>query len=238
MHTSRNKTRSGRETFFPGRIACLIVMTVYAGVIAAAQSGPSDYQPGTITAVAPHAQMTSSQHQQYDVSVKVGDTVYTVLYTPPPGVDSVKYYAGLQLLVMPRGDKLVFNSRLTGSTEVPILHRETSPSSGLDWSKAPSQYYSMKLQNLTDSLGLSPEQQSRVKPILAQEAAGLNVLWGNPSLSTKEKLQRLEQAVRSSDEQIKPILSREQLEKLQAMRQEQEQEVKRRLEEQKPDREE
>jgi hypothetical protein len=37
---------------------------------------------------------TASDVVSYDVSVKVGNTVYLVLYTPPLGVSTVKYAGG------------------------------------------------------------------------------------------------------------------------------------------------
>jgi len=56
----------------------------------------------------------------YDVSVKVGDTVYVVLYTPPPGEQSVKYVAGRDLLVLVGKSTIRYNDILGQSHEVPI----------------------------------------------------------------------------------------------------------------------
>ena len=173
---------------------------------------------------------------QYDVNVQVLNTLYTVLYTPPPGVNSVEYFSGLQLLVLVKADTIVFNTRVSGRTEVPILKRETvAGDSNIDFSKAPSQYYSMKLRNLSENLDLSKEQQTRIRPILEQEAGELNYVWGNPVLSQKDKLEKLRQAVHTSDQQMKPILSQTQRDKLEKMRREQEQEVRERLKQQHTD---
>ena len=56
----------------------------------------SKYQVGTITEVKPHqdAGGSATGAAGYDVSVKVGDTIYVVLYTPPLGEETVKYAAG------------------------------------------------------------------------------------------------------------------------------------------------
>jgi len=56
----------------------------------------SKYQVGTITEVKAHqaAGSSASDAASYDVSVKVGDTIYVVLYTPPLGEETVKYSAG------------------------------------------------------------------------------------------------------------------------------------------------
>lgn len=187
------------------------------------------YQPGTIQNVVRHPGSTED-HLQYDVSVKVANTLYTVLYTPPPGVNSAEYFRGFQILVLVKQNALVFNSRVSGTTEVPILRRETlAGDNGVDFSKAPGQYYSMKLRNLSERLDLSQEQQTRIQPILEQEAGELNYVWGNPVLSQKDKLEKLRHAVKTSDQEMKPLLSQTQWDTLQRMRQEQEQELRERL---------
>ncbi len=57
----------------------------------------SKYQVGTITEVKTHqtAGSGASDAASYDVSVKVGGTIYVVLYTPALGEDTVKYAAGV-----------------------------------------------------------------------------------------------------------------------------------------------
>lgn len=130
------------------------------------------YQPGTILGVSRHlAGASESDTVVYDVSVKVGSTIYTVLYAPPAGANRVEYSAGSDLLVFVGTDTLTFNSKLSGETEVPILRRESiSPEATLDWSKAPSQYFSMKQSHLSEALQLNPDQTAKIKPILEQEA--------------------------------------------------------------------
>jgi hypothetical protein len=211
-----------------------IAMIAVLGAFALGQSPQSQYQVGTIMKVVPHrassGQGAPSNTEPYDISIKVGNTLYTVLYTPPPGVNSTPYTAGLEPMVLVKDDTLVFNSRLTGSTELPILNREElSTNNGLDWSKAPSQYFSLKMQHLTQVLNLSDEQQKSIKPILEQESGELSYLWNNPAISQREKLDRLEKTVQASDQKIIPRLSQEQREKLQALRKEQKEELKQRL---------
>jgi hypothetical protein len=57
---------------------------------------------GTITEVKSHqaAGSGASDAASYDVSVKVADIVYVVLYTPALCEDTVKYAAGRDLLVL------------------------------------------------------------------------------------------------------------------------------------------
>ncbi len=61
----------------------------------------SKYQVATITDVKTHqAGGGASDVVSYDVSVKVADTIYVTLYTPPSGENTVKYAAGRELLVL------------------------------------------------------------------------------------------------------------------------------------------
>lgn len=220
----------GRTTILTLIIALSILIALSAPPSALSQNS-SAYQPGTIMKAVRHPS-AGGQSQQYDVSVKVLNTLYTVLYTPPPGVNTVEYVSGLEILVLVKKDTLVFNSRVSGSTEVPILARETVASdNGIDFSKAPSEYYSMKLRNLSENLDLNEDQQTRIQPILEQEAGELNYVWGNPALSQKDKLEKLRQAVRTSDRKMKPLLTHAQWEKLQTMRQQQERELNQRMQE-------
>ena len=82
----------------------------------------SKYQVGTITEVKVHqpAGGDASDTASYDVSVKVGDTVYVVLYTPALGESTVKYAAGRDLLVLVGKNKITYNDILGRSYEVPI----------------------------------------------------------------------------------------------------------------------
>ena len=56
---------------------------VCVAILSSAQTGSSKYQPGTITAVARHQNAPGGAWRRccrYDVSVKVGNTLYKVLY--------------------------------------------------------------------------------------------------------------------------------------------------------------
>jgi hypothetical protein len=87
----------------------------------------------------------------------------------------------------------------------------------------------MKLQNLSESLNLSEDQQRQIKPILEQESGQLQQYWGNPTVSQKDKLKEWEKVVRSSDQKIRPLISDEQWRNLEAMRKQQKQELKKRV---------
>ena len=202
----------------------LICVTVAS---ASAQAPSPKFEPGTITAVT--ARQSPGQHDtdvtQYEVSVKVGDTTYLVLYTPLNGANAVKFSAGNQLLVLVGSTTLTFNSALSGKTEVPILSRETQPAETLDLSQACGGYFSKKLEHLSEILTLTEGQQAEVKPIFEQETGEVGQICHNPALSREAKLSAYEKIVRASDQKLKPLLSATQLQKLQDLRTAQKEEL-------------
>jgi len=82
----------------------------------------SKWQIATITEVKPHpaAGERASDATSYDVSAKVGDTIYVVLYTTPLGELPPKYAAGRDLLVFIGKDTITYNDILGRSLQVPI----------------------------------------------------------------------------------------------------------------------
>jgi hypothetical protein len=204
-------------------ITAILVCTAIVQVSGQAES--AKYERGTIVAVARHQTDQGDSDQvvaKYDVSIQVRDTVFVVLYTPPNGANGVEYAPGIDLLVLIGQDTLTFPSKLSGTTEVPILQRKDLPAQDvLDWSKAPSQYFAMKMRHLSASLGLSDDQQARIKPIAEQEAGEAGQVCFNPVVPRKERLKQWEKIVRASDAKIKPILSEDQWDRLQEIREQQ-----------------
>ena len=87
---------------------------------------PRHYQVAIIVGVKPHQAEAndSSGVMSYEVSLKVDDTIYVVLYTPPLGITTVNYAEGLNLLVQV-GEKTISYNDLLGQTfEEPILSRK------------------------------------------------------------------------------------------------------------------
>jgi hypothetical protein len=82
----------------------------------------SKYQVAMITEVKAHqgAGDPASDSTSYDVSVKVGNTVYVVLYTPPLGELPPKYATGRELLVFVGKNTITYNDMLGRSLQVPI----------------------------------------------------------------------------------------------------------------------
>lgn len=175
---------------------------------------------------------------RYDVAVKIGNVLYVVLFTPRNGVSSVEYAPGIDMLFSVGSNTLTFNSKVSGPTELPILKREIlSAENTINWSKARGQYFSMKQQHLSEVLGLTEDQQAKIKPALERETTEAGEILWNPVLSRKDKLKRYEKVVSSSDARIKPFLSANQVDKLQELRKEQKEDVKRVILEQKAEKE-
>jgi hypothetical protein len=105
-------------------VLCLVTLTALG-------QSTSKYQLATITEVKPHQNSGpgASDVVSYDVSVKVGDTIYMVLYTPPLGESTIKYFAGRDLLVLVGKNTITYNDILGRSFEVPIeSQRPAKPS--------------------------------------------------------------------------------------------------------------
>ena len=101
---------------------CICLMTLPA----VCQSA-SKYEVATITAVEPHQSTGdgATHDVSYEISVKVGGTIYVVLYTPPLGAtDAVKYAAGRELLVLVGEKTMTYNDILGQSRDVTILRRK------------------------------------------------------------------------------------------------------------------
>jgi hypothetical protein len=114
----------------------LSVVLLWMAVLPALCQSPSGkYQPGTIMEVKEHqgkaaadSGAAGSSVKRFDISVKAGNTVYVVLYTPPPGTYGGQYSQGMNLLVLVGEKTLTFNDVAGRSIEVPILSRTPAAS--------------------------------------------------------------------------------------------------------------
>lgn len=109
-------------------ISALLLFCFVAVVVSSVfgQEHQSKWQVGTIMAVAKHPG-GDEQHprdRKYDVSVKVGQTMYVVVYTPPDGLDTVTHRAGLDFLVSVGPKTIAFNNLLGRKIEVPIISQK------------------------------------------------------------------------------------------------------------------
>ena len=110
-------------------ILCIALMCA-AAVSVLGQSRSSKYQPGTIMAVKDHIDPNDST-KRYDVSIKVGNTMYVVLYTPPPGTYGFQYSAGQDMLVSVGNKTITYNDLLGNSRTFPIVSRSPVPAKGV-----------------------------------------------------------------------------------------------------------
>jgi flagellar biosynthesis component FlhA len=76
-----------------------------------------------------------------------------------------------------------------------------------------------KAQAMAQQLNLTPQQKEKVLPILAAEIPKVHAIKNDNSLSKIQKIQQLKAIHRQNDPQMKAILSPEQYQKLQGIRQ-------------------
>jgi hypothetical protein len=103
------------------RLICVICICL--GTFPALCQSASKYQVGTITDVKTHQAVgeASPDVVSYDVSLKVGNTIYLVLNTPRLGMNTVKYSVGRDLLVLVGKRTVTYDDLLGQSFEVPII---------------------------------------------------------------------------------------------------------------------
>ena len=100
----------------------IVVIALGLLTLAAFGESTSKYQVALITEVKARqaAGDSASDATSYDVSVKVGDTIYVVLYTPALGELPPKYETGRELLVLVGKKAITYNDMLGQSLQVPI----------------------------------------------------------------------------------------------------------------------
>jgi hypothetical protein len=119
---------STRQTRGATLIRLAIVFCISVTMSSASGQSASKYQVGTINDVKTHQDAGGGAVDvaSYDVSVKVGDTIYVVLYTPPLGEETVKYAVGRDLLVLVGKRTIRYNDILGQSFEVPIESQKSA----------------------------------------------------------------------------------------------------------------
>ena len=98
------------------------VVSMFLLTLPAFCQSTSKYQVATITEVKARqaAGEGASDPTSYDISVKVADTIYVVLYTTPLSELPPKYAVGRELLVLVGKDTITYNDMLGRSLQVPI----------------------------------------------------------------------------------------------------------------------
>jgi|SRR5580704_6647489 hypothetical protein len=87
------------------------------------------YQAGTIVEIKVHqpASGTDTGKKEFDVSIKVGNKIYIVLYSPPGGQDFAEYGVGMDRTVFVEGDTMKLNDLLGRTRTLPILSVKDAP---------------------------------------------------------------------------------------------------------------
>ena len=100
----------------------VFAMFIFVLISSALCQNSAPYQVGTIIEVKDH-QPTGQEDsaKSYDISVKVGNTIYLVLYTPPGGSDVAQYKIGLDFPVQVDGKTMRFSDALGRPMAVPIV---------------------------------------------------------------------------------------------------------------------
>ena len=100
-----------------------------------AKSSADKWQVATIMDVKIHPPASGGDANAiaYDVTVRVGNTEYVVLYVPPDGSFkyAVKYRIGIESLVLVGKDSIKYNDMLGTTYSVPIIGSRTIPAKSL-----------------------------------------------------------------------------------------------------------
>lgn len=105
------------------KLLCLICICL--ATVSAWSQSTGKYEVGTITEVKPRPAVAgaASDVVTYDVCLRVKDTVYVLLYTPPLGMNTVRNSSGREILVLVGKNTITYNDLLGQSHEVPIVSR-------------------------------------------------------------------------------------------------------------------
>jgi len=121
-----------RTTIRSGLILACALLTTAVCMTATdqpAKASSEKWQVATIMDVKLHPPAPGGEANAiaYDVTVRVGNTDYVVLYVPPEGSfkEAVKYKLGVETLVLVGPDTIKYNDMLGNTYEVPIISRRT-----------------------------------------------------------------------------------------------------------------
>ena len=122
------RRRGAANTVWVALIFALIIIFSFA-VRRSLGEDRKVYQAGTIVEIKPHqaAQGTDTNKKEFDVSIKVGNKIYVVLYSPPGGQDFAEYGVGMDRTVFVEGDTMKLNDLLGRTRILPVLSVKDAP---------------------------------------------------------------------------------------------------------------
>jgi hypothetical protein len=99
---------------------------ICSAIAFAGQTGPQKYQSATVLDAKEHQgpipdNAGDASITRYDITIRVKDTEYVVLYTPRPGTHGFQYMNGTTMLVLVKDNTVTFNDILGRSMTAPIL---------------------------------------------------------------------------------------------------------------------
>jgi len=115
------------------RTVLMLLMSLSLAATCLAQSSAAKWKVATIMGVKVHEPVAGNESSaaQYEVTAKIENTEYVVLYVAPSGSvpDIVRYHLGQEVPVLVGTDTIKYND-ITGTTrEVRILSRRNLPTS-------------------------------------------------------------------------------------------------------------
>jgi hypothetical protein len=105
-----------------------LFVVVLTGVSFAQSPPPDKWVTGTITDVKQHSDSKGQpvDPPRWDVSIKVRDTIYVVLFVPPSGHSGVQYRRGMDLNVLVGEESITYNDSLGRTRQAPIVSKRTA----------------------------------------------------------------------------------------------------------------
>ncbi len=100
-------------------ILCAVVLSLHC------QTPPGKWTVGTMMGFERHSPIPNdSSPEQYDVTVRVGNTDFVVLYTQAPGRRGIQYSPGFDAPVLISEKTLTFRNLMGEAIELPILSQK------------------------------------------------------------------------------------------------------------------
>ena len=110
---------------------------------------------------------------------------------------------------------------------VPMLSAQDAMSNGNPDAK---QEAMQKLEKMASALQLTPAQKKQVAPILMEEAPKLQALKTNTSMRPMQKAMQMRQIANDTDAKLKPILTPQQYQTWEQMREQERQQMMQKME--------
>ncbi len=99
---------------------------IFIAMIALVCAAADDWTVGTVISVEKHAadENDNNAPEQYDITVRVADTDYIVLYSTPQGLHGVEYTPGRDAPVLVGETTLTFRDKVGKTKELPIMSKK------------------------------------------------------------------------------------------------------------------